>query len=88
MARPEIEVKFVGLEEFLESVKEVREAINDLNKTIESLPWYVRIIIAIKTTLQIKDEPEEKINSPRASELHKKKMHVRPEPKTKPPTER
>ncbi len=58
MARPEIKVKFVGIDEFLESVKEAQEAINDLNKAIGALPWYVRIIVAIKTTLQIKDEPE------------------------------
>ncbi len=40
-----------------------------------------------KESLNSKQE-KEKIHPSTASELHKKKMHVRPEPKTKPPTKR
>ena len=59
MARPEIEVKIVGLDEFLEQAKELRKTINDLNVTIESLPWYVKAIIAIRTTLKIVERKPE-----------------------------
>ena len=56
MARNDITLKFVGMDKFKAQCEDVKEQLDELEKAINKLPWYVRAIIAFKTTVRLTNE--------------------------------